>query len=134
MLTSCAEMEIKLFRRHAMNSVSTFSFLHFSSLSKRIIVVLSILSVYPAPFVSAFVQSGTNVGLVKRCSDTSIGDINLGRTPVDFRSTKLQLKKKKPMPIVGYNAQDICNYYDRRPLVVGENISFCIITLTNFLF
>ena len=78
-----------------MNSVSTYSFLHFSSLSKRIIVILSILSIYTAPFVSAFVKSGTSAGLVKRCSDATIGDINLGRTPVDFRSTKLQLKKKK---------------------------------------
>jgi len=121
--TSCAKMEIKLCRRFAMSSVSTYSYLHFSSLSKRIIVILSILSVYSAPFASAFVKSGTNVGLVKRCSDKNIGDVTLAITPVDFRSTELRLKKKKPMPIVGYNAQDICNYYDRRPLVVGWRLN-----------
>jgi len=27
------------------------------------------------------------------------------------------------MPIVGYNAQDICHFYDRSPLVVGWRLN-----------
>ena len=32
-------------------------------------------------------------------------------------------KKKKPMPILGYNAEEICNHYDRSPLIVGWRLN-----------
>lgn len=35
----------------------------------------------------------------------------------------LRAKKKRPIPIVGYNAEEICDYYDRRPLVVGWRLN-----------
>ncbi|GFH45958.1 hypothetical protein CTEN210_02432 [Chaetoceros tenuissimus] len=33
------------------------------------------------------------------------------------------MKKKRPMPVVGYNADEICKYYDMRPLVVGWRLN-----------
>ncbi len=38
-------------------------------------------------------------------------------------SFSLGAKKRRPIPVVGYNAKDICEYYDRRPLVVGWRLN-----------
>jgi len=49
--------------------------------------------------------------------------IGLGRQRFGIRATRLNMKKKRPMPMVGYNAKEICDYYDRRPLVVGWRLN-----------
>lgn len=36
---------------------------------------------------------------------------------------KLSMKKKRPMPVIGYNAKEICDFYDRRPFVVGWRLN-----------
>ncbi len=46
-----------------------------------------------------------------------------------FSSTQLSVRKKKPMPIVGYNGQEICDYYDRSPLVVGWRLNILSLPL-----
>lgn len=48
---------------------------------------------------------------------------NFQHQPRRTISSSLRLKKKRPMPVVGYNAKDICDYYDRRPLVVGWRLN-----------
>jgi len=54
---------------------------------------------------------------------------NFGRSG-GLPSQSLSSSKKKensklmePMPVVGYNAEEICNYYDRSPLVVGWRLN-----------
>lgn len=44
-------------------------------------------------------------------------------------STQLSVRKQKPMPIIGYNGEDICDYYDRRPLVVGWRLNILSLPL-----
>ena len=45
-------------------------------------------------------------------------------------STQLaMIRKKKPMPIIGYSGDDICAYYDRRPLVVGWRLNILSLPL-----
>ena len=51
------------------------------------------------------------------------------RTLDTFSSTQLSVRKKKPMPIVGYNGQEICDYYDRSPLVVGWRLNILSLPL-----
>lgn len=36
---------------------------------------------------------------------------------------RMFMKKKRPMPVVGYNSDEICKYYDMRPLVVGWRLN-----------
>jgi hypothetical protein len=48
---------------------------------------------------------------------------NRNKKIANFSGTSLQLKKKRAMPVVGYIAEDICDYYDRRPLVVGWRLN-----------
>ena len=44
-------------------------------------------------------------------------------------STSLSVTKRKPMPIVGYNGQEICDYYDRSPLEVGWRLNILSLPL-----
>lgn len=49
---------------------------------------------------------------------------NRSGTSFSSSSTRLaMIQKKKPMPIVGYSGEDICSYYDMRPLVVGWRLN-----------
>ena len=48
-------------------------------------------------------------------------------------STSLSVTKRKPMPIVGYNGQEICDYYDRSPLVVGWRLNILSLPLLGML-
>ena len=45
------------------------------------------------------------------------------------KSRNRKSKKKKPMPVVGYNGEEICEYYDRSPLIVGWRMNSISIPL-----
>lgn len=66
------------------------------------------------------------------CTHSSIRSYSLNilqRRHLRGSSTKLHITKKKPMPIVGYNGQDICDYYDRSPLTVGWRLNILSLPL-----
>ena len=50
-------------------------------------------------------------------------------TKITSTTTQLYLRKQKPLPIIGYNGEDICDYYDRRPLIVGWRLNILSLPL-----
>jgi len=50
------------------------------------------------------------------------------------KSRNRKSKKKKPMPVVGYNGEEICEYYDRSPLIVGWRMNSISIPLLGWYF
>ncbi len=101
---------------------------HFSFQQSRSLLVIcsSILVWYSVSVsVSGFVHNNSppspslKVLTRTRALETHVMPSSIS-TPT---STQLRLKKKRPMPVVGYNAEYICSYYDRRPLVVGWRLN-----------
>ena len=90
--------------------------------------------VYPSNLASAF-QRGQKLtpltlfdSIGGQRDDVRLAAMTTTRGLREQTSTRLSgdhraTKKMKPMPIVGYEAKEICEYYDRRPLEVGWRLN-----------
>ncbi len=83
----------------------------------------------PSPSLKVLTRRSSDANpsnLLTRSSEVQGMQSSILFTPIPtptMTSTQLRLKKKRPMPVVGYNAEYICSYYDRRPLVVGWRLN-----------
>lgn len=108
--------------------------LHMRS-SKRtsIFSLVSILSIYATSAFSTFAPPLSNSFSrqkyewnERKVSENPRGKLQyIGQTTRKLIITHhgLYMKKKRPMPVIGYNAKEICDFYDRRPLVVGWRLN-----------
>jgi len=92
------------------------------------ILLVSCLSLCNTSTVTSFIPSSQSL-IAKNTGDWKESAIDPTRKLKvtigleRYSGTRLDVKKKRAMPIVGYNAKDICDYYDRRPLVVGWRLN-----------
>ena len=96
------------------------------------IILVSFLSICNTSTVISFIPS-SQTSIAKNSVDwednaiDSTGklkfSIRFGSQIFGTSATKLNVKKKRPVSMVGYNANEICDYYNRRPLVVGWRLN-----------
>ena len=99
------------------------------------VILVSCLFLCNTSTVTSFIPSSSQILTARNAPDRidnhqmeSTGKL---KSKADFKrlsfstssSTRLEVKKKRPMPVVGYDAKKICEYYDRRPLVVGWRLN-----------
>ena len=84
----------------------------------------------PVPVVEhynrVFVPDSIGFDFTNQCPYASLYSTQRSRVNNSIyrrRSIALFVRKQKPMPIVGYDGDDICEYYDRRPFVVGWRLN-----------
>jgi hypothetical protein len=96
----------------------------------RILSFVSILSIYATSALGAFAPSLSNYlsrQSIEEWHGKSVSK-NSSRDKIKYisqprRRYGIYMKKKRPMPVIGYNAKEICDFYDRRPLVVGWRLN-----------
>jgi hypothetical protein len=99
------------------------------------VILVSCLFLCNTSTVTSFIPSSSQISTARtvqyRIDNPQIASTGKLKSKADFKrlsfstssSTRLEAKKKRPMPVVGYNAKKICEYYDRRPLVVGWRLN-----------
>jgi len=62
-------------------------------------------------------------------SSMSIRNGNINYNSRTTTTTQLALRKQQPIPVVGYNGEEICDFYDRSPLIVGWRLNILSLPL-----
>ena len=102
------------------------------SIPKVIFVSISICFIISSFYLEesmAFTLTTNTIQSPRIKHEKSLSSSSSTKASSSTTTTQLGVRKKKPMPIIGYNGEDICDYYDRRPLVVGWRLNILSLPL-----